>query len=406
MAKKPSCSEHDSALVVHGELVRQLLHNSLSALLSGLLTAVLVFFVLIREFPREMPAAWLALYTLTVLIRLATIKFIQKTGNRLGPALQAYTFFSFLGGLCWVSLLSFLVPGTPLAMQLFLLVVVCGVPISGLSSISVYPPVFAAMNLPIFVGLVAWALLAAPGFRAGFTGLALMYALLLSISAKAYYDNMRGALLARLDNRELVRKLSRANQELEELAYKDPVTGLSNRRWFEHQLELALQQCAQRDIPLALLLIDLDHFKQINDTHGHHIGARVLRHTALCLSAMLKELPQGGYAARYGGDEFVAALPGTPPERAVALATKLLEEISEKLHFGEDDCQPSATIGIAIYPDDAHTVDKLTRHADMAMYAAKRLGRNRLHLYNSTAPPGATDATGVTRLSDVSASRT
>ncbi len=380
-------SNRAHAEIVNDEMIRQLLHNSMRALLSGLFVAVLVVLVLKESLGYEQPTIWLLVYALIVVVRMVAIKYAlggdADRPARLTPAIHLFTFLSLLAGISWASVLLFLKPDLPLIVQLFLLVVVCGIPIAALSSMSVYPPVFAALSLPVFIGLMAWALLVAPAHNLPFLGLALLYALLLSSSAKSYYHNMRDALLARLRNRELVDKLSRANHELETLAYRDPVTGLSNRRWFQHQLELALQRCGERKSPLALLLIDLDHFKEINDAYGHHVGDLLLQHTAHCLTeVMRREIGGQGHAARYGGDEFVMALSGVPAKTAIHIGELLLDSLSSNVRFGDIDCAPSATIGIAMFPDDARSVDKLTRHADMAMYAAKKLGRNRLHLYN------------------------
>ncbi len=376
------------AEIVDDEMIRLLFHNGAPALLAGLLVAVLVYTVLSSYLGHVQPAIWLSLYTLLAIGRLAIIKFAgdltDPANAQPRPAIHYYTMTSLLSGIAWASLLLFYKLDSPVIAQLFLLVVVSGVPISALAAHSVYPPVFTAFALPIFLGLMAWAVFGASDFKPQFLGLTIMYMILLITSAKAYYRSMHDAFLARLRNRELVDMLSQANRELETLAYIDPVTSLANRRQFQRQLELALQTCERQGCSLALLLVDLDHFKEINDAYGHHIGDRLLQRTAECLlSALGGSSTPSRFAARYGGDEFIVALPDTSTEQAVHLSESILHELSATVTFGDIDCSPTATIGIAMFPDDARSVDKLTRHADMAMYAAKNLGRNRLHVYNS-----------------------
>ncbi len=396
-------SNRPHAEIIDDEMIRLLFRNAAPALLAGLLVAVLVYTVLSRYLGHARPAIWLSLYTLLALGRLMIVKFAGDLGDpanaQLRPAIHYYTMTSLLSGIAWASLLLFHKPDSPVVTQLFLLVVVSGVPISALAAHSVYPPVFTAFALPVFLGLMAWAVFGASDFKPQFLGLAIMYMILLITSARAYYHSMRDALLARLRNRELIDMLSQANRELETLAYIDPVTGLANRRQFQRQLDLALQTCQRQQQSLALLLVDLDHFKEINDTHGHHIGDRLLQRAAECLlSALGGPQTTPSLAARYGGDEFILALPDTSTERAVRLGEAILQDLSTTVTFGDIDCSPTATIGIAMFPDDARSVDKLTRHADMAMYAAKNLGRNRLHVYNSgeirAVDPASTGAAG------------
>jgi diguanylate cyclase (GGDEF)-like protein/PAS domain S-box-containing protein len=162
---------------------------------------------------------------------------------------------------------------------------------------------------------------------------------------------------------------------LDQLAHSDALTGLPNRRWFNHHLELALaRQPVLRD-GLALLFVDLDGFKAINDNHGHHAGDAVLRHTAQRLAGCLREHDD---VARWGGDELVVALHGVGAHQQVeAIAAKILDTLAQPLRVDGSLFRVTVSIGIALHPNHGSSAEALIEQADQAMYAAKHAGRNR-----------------------------
>ena len=167
--------------------------------------------------------------------------------------------------------------------------------------------------------------------------------------------------------------LKKAERRIEDLAFVDPLTGLANRARLLDHLQHALARARREDGGLALLFIDLDRFKAINDTLGHAVGDAVLREIGRRLPQNLRE---GDLAARLGGDEFVVLLPGGRREevmrQARQVAGKLLGAVSAPIHIGEQVFHLSASIGIALYPDDAERAEDLLRYADATMYQAKR----------------------------------
>ena len=162
------------------------------------------------------------------------------------------------------------------------------------------------------------------------------------------------------------------------------MTGLSNRHRLRAQLDRALSDARDADASVALLYLDLDGFKTANDLCGHEGGDALLREVAQRLRGTLR---QGDAVARLGGDEFVILLPGCSADAAArALADKVRLALRAPYRIGDHVLQLSASIGIAAYPGDGNTPELLLRHADQAMYAAKRAGGDRL----SPAPvPGA-----------------
>ena len=160
------------------------------------------------------------------------------------------------------------------------------------------------------------------------------------------------------------------------LATHDVLTGLPNRFLFTDRFDRAVRQHRRYGTPFALLLVDLDHFKEINDAHGHEVGDEFLVATA---NRMVRETRACDTVARYGGDEFVVLLANTgEADDARNVALKLLEAIAIPLETRVGSLVIHCSIGIAMYPVHGNTLDEICRAADQAMYQSKRSGRNRV----------------------------
>ena len=164
---------------------------------------------------------------------------------------------------------------------------------------------------------------------------------------------------------------ARLLDEVERLATRDSLTGLANRRLFDESLHREVARAQRLDAPLSLLVLDVDHFKQVNDTYGHQTGDAVLREVAHALVANTKNFD---VAARYGGDEFVVLLPGCSRDDAMRVAQRVRGEIAHQV--GEAPVTISA--GVATVPDNAVDAERLMAAADAALYDAKRTGRDRV----------------------------
>ncbi|MEJ2589921.1 MAG: EAL domain-containing protein [Candidatus Thiodiazotropha sp.] len=179
-----------------------------------------------------------------------------------------------------------------------------------------------------------------------------------------------------------VTEIRRQEQTLRQLAYHDPLTGLHNRAAFLEMFEHALGHAERRQTRLALLYLDLDRFKKINDTLGHVIGDQVLEESAERLRQVVRSDDE---VARLGGDEFIIMLEDfAHVESPARVARKTLSLLGQPIYIGPHILQVTTSIGIAIYPDDGQDATSLLKNADAAMYMAKREGRNGFHYFTQT----------------------
>lgn len=169
-------------------------------------------------------------------------------------------------------------------------------------------------------------------------------------------------------------------QQLEHIAHFDPLTGLPNRMLFADRLSYAMNQCERREQLLAVAYIDLDGFKEVNDTHGHSAGDELLTIVANRLGQSMRD---GDTIARIGGDEFVALMVDLDKvEDCELVLHRLLQASMSAVTVEGKELQVSASIGVAFYPHGGIDSEQLIRNADLAMYAAKNAGKNRFHIYS------------------------
>jgi diguanylate cyclase (GGDEF)-like protein len=201
-------------------------------------------------------------------------------------------------------------------------------------------------------------------------------ALNLMLDAQAAHAEVEAA------NQQLQAQIIEINllqEKLREQAIRDPLTGCFNRRYLIETLEREFARALRDDYPISLLMIDIDHFKSINDTYGHKTGDEVLRLIGGILRGITR---QSDIAARYGGEEFVLVL----PNMALSTALQRAEEIRETFPRSCTSCVEksytlSLSIGAAVYPTHGKIYEEILDHADQALYTAKNSGRNRVVCY-------------------------
>ena len=176
-----------------------------------------------------------------------------------------------------------------------------------------------------------------------------------------------------------LQEIERLRAALEEQAIRDSLTGMYNRRYLDEMLEREIARARREGISLSLVMLDVDHFKAINDTYGHRAGDEVLKAIAeaLCHDIRSEDVP-----CRYGGEEFLILLPHMPLAAAGERAEQWRDAIEKiRVRFGEFEIGLAASFGVAAYPNHGKTADELLQMADLALYAAKRDGRNRVVVY-------------------------
>ncbi|WP_449537735.1 diguanylate cyclase domain-containing protein [Ferdinandcohnia sp. Marseille-Q9671] len=170
-----------------------------------------------------------------------------------------------------------------------------------------------------------------------------------------------------------------AENMMQQLAYSDALTGLYNRSFFSKELTKTIEQMEKTNKQLSVLFLDLDGFKAINDTYGHDAGDLLIQN----ISNRLREgVPQKGIISRIGGDEFTIFIPNTTVEETKRVAQSLLDSIKEAVLLEDISVFVTSSIGIAMFPKDGTTTDLLSKHADMAMFVAKRQGKNQYLFYS------------------------
>lgn len=199
------------------------------------------------------------------------------------------------------------------------------------------------------------------------------------------YDEaeLNARVYAALRTKALRDELSKANRELKELLAKvealsatDPLTGLFNRRRFTEALESEYRKASRYETPLSCMMIDIDHFKAVNDTYGHAVGDTVIKDVALIIQRGIRDIDT---ACRWGGEEFVVLSPMTTKEHAMQPALRILTSVSGHVFSGMGDKKTTISIGVAdLSCTGIDSADKMVQAADKALYEAKEKGRNRV----------------------------
>jgi diguanylate cyclase (GGDEF)-like protein len=172
---------------------------------------------------------------------------------------------------------------------------------------------------------------------------------------------------------ERTNALQASERRLQEFAYVDALTGLPNRHAFNEYFQKLLAVSGQQRTSFALILIDLDGFKQVNDTLGHDAGDMVL---SVAAGRLAQAVRQGDFVARLGGDEFAILLPGLPDKAAVApICDRAVNGMAKPVRIKRSHATVGASLGAALFPDHGTTQDALYKQADLALYDAKRAGK-------------------------------
>ena len=179
----------------------------------------------------------------------------------------------------------------------------------------------------------------------------------------------------------LLSQLDQARSLLQQVAHYDPLTNLINRRGFNQLFAEKLIERASNNSMLAVMFLDIDHFKRINDSLGHDAGDELLK----VIAAQIKSATRNheDVVARFGGDEFCILFSLNSREEARNMAQRIMLKMKEPIELAGRNMVMTTSIGISVFPDDGNTIDELLKHADLALYQSKEAGRNSLHFFSS-----------------------
>ncbi|MBV2122601.1 MAG: GGDEF domain-containing protein [Candidatus Thiodiazotropha sp. (ex Ctena orbiculata)] len=381
MANPKTLSEVDE------QLIKQLFDNAWAILIAGQVVAVMIFVGLRSYVDPAGLYVWIGVFTVVTMIRLFVVGYWKRQFKNLKIRIWYYAIGAVFAGGCWAGLVLFLTQPIPIYQQLFILITLVGMPIAAMPSNSIYLLVYTAFVTPILIAIGYWSLFIIGDLNVLFFGIGAAYSFLLFKTAGIYHNNLRQSITVRLENKSLVDELSKANQKLEQMAYYDPLTCLANRRWFQARCEEAVSRSNRNQTRLALLLIDVDNFKQVNDQQGHAVGDDLLISLAERLTATVRQtdtmIRGTAETARYGGDEFVVLLDDVKDRQSIELIVdRIFTTLNTPIKLKSNLLPVTVSIGIAITPDDATDFSALIHFADVAMYRAKSSGRNRYRFYS------------------------
>ncbi len=368
---------------------------------SFIISLLLIIFLLSGVIEHVMLFSWVALIIIVAMLRLLLIRNTVKTLTQAKLALSQkqikhhetlYCLGSFSNGVLLGGLGLLINVNSPIEIQFIIPFVLAGLSAAAVTSNSSSLSSYYGFVLPALLPLIYS--LFTIGFEFAAT-LVIVYLIMMIASSKRFNNALVHNIRLRVENETLVNELKQSNQTqtlllaqqqqqhqmLERMAHYDTLTDLPNRVLLADRLNQAMMQCQHHDQLLAVVFLDLDSFKAVNDSYGHDVGDKMLITLARRMRAAFR---QGDTLSRIGGDEFVAVLTNlTKFEDCQPVLERLLKAAATPVTVDDAVMHVSASIGITLYPQDAVDADQLMRHADQAMYMAKQAGKNRYHLFDT-----------------------
>ncbi|MDR3417855.1 MAG: GGDEF domain-containing protein [Nevskia sp.] len=322
------------------------------------------------------------LFLLVALLRTALLRGLPALAENLFPLARA--------GLIGIILLSALHWGVLTAMSIHLaslagirmpmVIVACGIAGAAAGTMAVSPVLRYLFPGALLITPLVAVLLDFSAANALIAALSCIYVIYVGTASKVVNTDYWNALTNRL-------LLEQRARQLEELSITDALTGLRNRLYFDAHFDAEWRRACRQRQPVAILLVDLDHFKRVNDSYGHAFGDQCLKAAARAAQAEIQRT--GDVLARYGGEEFIAVLGNTDGRGAAAVAERLRARVAGlQLQHGGQPVSLTCSIGLAsVVPATPEHGFRLINSADQALYQAKRLGRNRVETYSAEAAP-------------------
>lgn len=338
---------------------------------SGLISIALSF-ILSVQLKVFLPESTIILWLISLFIiygfRYIFTKQRQATNSTEQASLTAFRIGSLASGLVWGWCGFFFFLEVDTITGLYISFTLGGLAAGASSSLAADKASFLFFTIPVLIPNIAANFYVGTEIASGMAVMLVLYLVYISFSSKTM-----GTTLT--DNLYLQRKAELSEREVKKLAYYDQLTGLPNRFLFEDRLRQVISKHKRESNKFALLFIDLDGFKLINDSHGHRAGDQLLKELS---QRFQNSVRNEDTIARIGGDEFVGILQSTDADGAINVARKLLSVASKPVCLSNTEVQVSASIGVAIYPDHAQAATDLLICSDNFMYIAKDKGKNKV----------------------------
>jgi len=369
---------------VRADRIRLLYGSSYPAVFMSLAAGSILAALLWPATDRAAVVAWLALLAIASAARVALFVAYRARAPKEGPGLLAwerpYVWTLLVSSATWGFGAAWIMPKGSLLHQALTIFVLVGMAGAALAAYSAIRRLVVATLVLVLAPATLW-LFASPDVHANLVGVGVLLFLLSSFRAsRVISDTLQ-------QNFQMTHALREAAASAERIASIDALTGLTNRRSFEERAEAPFRFCQRNALPIAAVVIDLDHFKQINDTRGHGVGDEAIRHCATLIQSGLR---RSDLSCRWGGEEFVVLLPGTSLAQAAVVAEDIRATIAQTpVPTDEGPLRVTASLGVA---EGGETLEALIHQADLALYRAKREGRNRVACDRAPAPAEATRA--------------
>jgi diguanylate cyclase (GGDEF)-like protein len=369
---------------VHGELVAILYNQLINMLWAEAFAGALIFYILWWHGHRALLIGWgVCMLIFSGLPRLYIAKAYrqsEKENKRKGFWELLLLGMLFLTGLGWSFAGTILLPTDNHLHESFILFLLVGVAAAANPFYSPIKRIYAVFLLPTLFLSAIYLLIKGTSFET-FIGIALMaFGMLMLITSIISSELIANTLRLRFRNLELTKTLIKSNIRLEKLASHDTLTHLPNRPFFYEKLELAIADAKKNNKSFAILFLDLDKFKLVNDSLGHDTGDELLLAVA---ERLRQEVSHNDLACRLGGDEFLVLVSDIQsPQAAADVAQKVCDTLAQPIKIKNQELSITTSIGISLYPEDGADEKTLIQKADMAMYDTKKLGKGKFHFYN------------------------
>ena len=354
---------------VRTDRLHQLFRQSFAAIFGSYLAAVMLCWLCWERFDRDVMLVWLAVLSVSSLLRVKMFMdwFRCPNSERTPDRWERRYWVTLMlsAGVWGIGALAVMPPDDRLSQALVMLFTV-GMSVSAVSCYSAYRYMTLVSIGLVLLPCTVWLLFQPSSMQVGVAIAVLVFATFVASATRKLSDALEKAF-------RLTRQMERAHSISARAAQTDELTGLMNRRAFFEHAHLLYAQCRHNQQPLCALMMDMDHFKHINDTYGHQAGDQVLRQIGGVISASFRKSDVYG---RLGGEEFAVLLPNTSLEAAQAIAEQLVESISGLAV--EPVKGLSASLGVASTQAQDEDLHGLMNTADKALYRAKALGRNQV----------------------------